>query len=118
MANEITINIPSISYVKPPYNDSKAPGILNVSVTGVHAVHDSVALASTAAALNKGNIGTIGFFYFFNLDPTNSCLVSPGTTDYFTIPPAGVFVGYAGVTTINAKATVGTPKLEYWFIEA
>ena len=118
MANEIAINLPSISYVKDVYNDTLAPGIINISVAGKHAVHDNQQLSTSNTALAKGNIGTIGFFYCRNKDAAINILVSAGTTEYFTIPPGGILMGIAGVATINAKGASGTPSVEYWIIEA
>jgi len=118
MANEITINLPSITYVKDVYNDTLAPGTINLSVTGKHAVHDNQALTTSNTALGKGNIGTIGFFYLKNKDSTINVLVSFGTTEYMTLPPGGIALGVAGVATINAKGASGTPSIEYWIIEA
>ena len=118
MANEITVNIPSITYVKDVYNDTQTPGILNLSVTGKHAIHDNQQLSATAAVLNKGNIGTIGFYMIRNKDVTLAVLFSMGTTDFATCPPGFIAIGYAGVANINAKGSSGTPNCEYWFIEA
>ena len=118
MANEITINLPSITYVKSPYNDNLTPGIVNVSVAGVHAVHDKQVLSTSNAPLAKGNIGTIGFFYIKNLDVTLNILVTAGTTEYWTLAPGQFILGIAGVTNINAKGSSGAPACEYWIIEA
>jgi len=117
MANEITVNIPSISYIKDVYNDSLSIGIINLSVTGKHAVHDSVACTASNVALAKGNIGTIGFFYLRNKDSTNAISISFGTTEYMILAAGAVALGTSGGTAINIKATVGTPLLEYWIIE-
>jgi|SRR5215469_4795435 len=118
MANEITINLPSITYVKDVYNDTQSPGIVNLSVTGKHAVHDNQQLTTSNTALAKGNIGTIGFFFVRNKDLTIAIQVSFGTVEYMTVPPGMIAIGYAGVATLNAKAASGTPNLEYWIIEA
>jgi hypothetical protein len=118
MANEITINLPSISYIKDVYSDTLTPGIINLTVTGKHAVHDNQQLSTSNAPLAKGNVGTIGFFYLKNKDSTINILYSAGTTEYFTLLPGAVALGYAGVANINAKGASGTPNLEYWIIEA
>src|SRR5215471_3580137 len=117
MANEITINLPSISYVKDVYNDSLSIGVINLSVTGKHAVHDSVNCTAANVALAKGNIGTIGFFYLRNKDLLNAISVTFGSTEYMILGAGGISLGTAGVTAISIKATVGTPALEYWLIE-
>jgi hypothetical protein len=118
MANEITINLSSITYVKDVYNDTLPVGIVNVTVTGKHAVHDNQQLTVSNAPLGKGNIGTIGFFYVKNKDTTINVLVSMGTVEYMTLPPGGIALGVAGVANINAKGASGSPNLEYWLIEA
>jgi len=117
MANEITVNIPSITYIKDVYNDSLAIGIANFDVAGKHAVHDNQQLSTSNAALAKGNIGTIGFYFLRNKDVSISILVSFGTTEYMTLPAGKIALGNAGVTTINAKGASGTPSLEYWIVE-
>jgi hypothetical protein len=118
MANEITINLPSITYIKGVYNDSLAVGIVNETVTGSHSVHDAATLSTTPAALPKGAIGTIGFFFMRNKDATANAQFSVGTTDYQSLPPGGIAIGYANSSAINAKCVSGTPTLEYWLIEA
>lgn len=119
MPNEITINIPSITYVKGIYNDTRAfPAPITLDVAGEHAVHEKQALSTSAADLAKGNIGTIGFFLIVNLDGAINALVSVGTTDFFTIKPGKIMLGYANTTAIKAKSDSGTPNLEYWLIEA
>jgi len=117
MANEIAINLPSISYTKDVYNDSLSIGVINLSVTGKHAVHDSVNCTAANVALAKGNIGTIGFFYFRNKDATNPISITFGSTEYMILAANGISLGTAGVSSISIKATVGTPLLEYWLIE-
>jgi hypothetical protein len=118
MANEITINLPTITYLKDVYNDTLAVGIINLTVTGKHAVHDNQQLSASNVALGKGNIGTIGFFYLRNKDSTINILVTFGTTEYMTIPPGMIALGNAGVANINAKGASGSPSLEYWLVEA
>jgi hypothetical protein len=118
MPNEITINLPSITYIKDVYNDTLSIGMVNLSVTGKHAVHDNQQLSSSNTPLGKGNIGTIGFFYLKNKDATLNILVTFGATEYATIPPGMIMLGNAGVANINAKGASGTPNIEYWIVEA
>jgi hypothetical protein len=119
MANEITINIPNITYVKDVYNDTMAVGVVNMSVTGKHAIHDNMPLSTGDLNVSKGNIGTIGFFLFRNKDVTNTIQIgSDGTLFPLQLLPGEVAIGRWNAAAVHAKAVAGTPGFEYWLIEA
>jgi hypothetical protein len=118
MANELTINLPTMTYVKDVYNDSILPGVISMTVNGRHAIHDNMTLSTSDSTLSKGNVGTIGFFYFRNRDITNNIQIgSDGTLFPLTLKPGEVALGRWNAAAIHAKAAVGTPSLEYWVIE-
>jgi hypothetical protein len=119
MANELTINLSSITYVKDVYNDVISPGTLQISVTGKHAIHDDVALSTTDLSLAKGNISTIGFFYLKNKDVTNNILVGTDGTNFpFILLPGIAMFGYVNGAALHAKSAAGSPLLEYYMVEA
>jgi hypothetical protein len=119
MANEITINLSSITYVKDVYSDTITPGTLQISVTGKHAIHDDVVLSTIDLSLAKGNIGTIGFFYVKNKDNTNNVLIGTDGTNFpFILIPGSAMFGYINGAALHAKSAAGAPLLEYYLVEA
>jgi hypothetical protein len=118
MANELTINLPSITYIKDPFSENLTPGILQVSVTGKQIAHGSIGLSTSDTTLTKGNVGTIGYIYFKNKDNTNNVTIgSDGTLFNLMLKPGEVAVVRWNAAAVHAKASVGTPVLEYWMIE-
>ena len=120
MANELTVNIPSISFAKGTLsiNITPSPSPLQVSVTGVHSVHDQIALTTTDSNISKGNIGTIGWVYVKNLDVTNQVQIGgDGTTYPITLNPGEYGTFRWNAAAFHAKCTAGTPSLEYMLIE-
>jgi hypothetical protein len=120
MANELNINLSSIGYLKGTVavNISPVPSPLTVNCTGLHSVHDTVALSTSNLQLSKGNITTIGYVYVKNLDVTNTVQISDDGTVYplsFKPGENGYFRWNAA--QINAKASAGTPQLEYALFE-
>jgi hypothetical protein len=122
MATALTVNLPAIQYAKGVLSESLTPGVLNFNVAGKHFVHDEISLTTSYAVVNKGNIGTIGFFYFKNTDSTNNVLISTdaGSTAAILLAPGQVALGFASstTTTFQAKGSLATPSLEYFLIEA
>ena len=118
MANELTIQLPSFTYVKAPFNESMTPGILAVSINGKQVVHGSIGLTTVDATLNKGNVGTYGYVYFKNQDATNNIQIgSDGTLFPLMLKPGEFSICRWNAAAIHAKAAVGTPILEYWAVE-
>jgi hypothetical protein len=120
MANELNINLSSIGYLKGTVavNISPVPSPLTVNCTGLHSVHDTVSLTTGDITLSKGNIGTIGYCYFKNLDVTNTVQISDDGTVYalaFKPGENGYFRWNAAA--VHAKAVAGTPQLEYAMFE-
>jgi hypothetical protein len=120
MANELTINLPTISYVKGTIaiNIQPVPSPLTVNCTGLHSVHDTVALSTGDVVLSKGNITTIGYVYFKNLDVTNNIQISDDGTVYaLALKPGENAYCRWNTAAIHAKAVAGTPQLEYAMFE-
>src|SRR5947209_1719214 len=118
MANELNINLSSITFLKGIYNDKVTPGAIPITVAGTHAAKDTIGLTTTDSVINKGNIGTIGFFYLKNNDPNNDVLIGSDGTNYPLKVPAGkVAIGFWNAAAMHAKAAAGTPTLDYWLIE-
>jgi hypothetical protein len=118
MANELTINIPTITYVKPPFNEMLAPGIVQVSINGKQIIHGSIATSITDSTLNKGNVATIGYCVFHNQDTTNNVTIgSDGTLFNLMLKPAEWSVVRWNAAAIHVKAAASTPILEYWVVE-
>jgi hypothetical protein len=119
MANELIINLPSFTYIKSPFNENLAPGILQVTVTGKQISHGHIGLTTGDTTLNKGNIATYGFVYFKNWDTTNNVQIgSDGTLYPIILLPTEYSIMRWNAAAIHAKAFAGTPLLEYWAVEA
>jgi hypothetical protein len=119
MANTVIETIPTIAVQLDQIAFTLAsPGTLTVPVTGVHHVLDELTLSTTDATLSKGNIGTIGRFYFKNLDITNTIQISDDGSVYaLALKPGEDAKGRWNTAAIHAKASAGTPKLYYLLIE-
>jgi hypothetical protein len=122
MATALTVNIPAIQYAKGVLSEAIMPGVLQFNVAGKHFVHDEISLTTSYAAVNKGNIGTLGFYYFKNTDATNNVLISTdgGSTAAILLAPGQVALGFASstTTTFQAKGSASTPSMEYFLLEA
>jgi hypothetical protein len=117
--NEITVSFPSLSFAKGGVTITITPGTLSVTVTGVHSIRDLITLSTSNTACSKGNVGTIGIYFIWNHDITNTIQLGGDGTTY----PIALFAGEFGfgrwnAATFNAKASAGTPQLEYCLIEA
>ena len=119
MANTVIETIPSIAVQLDQIAFTlPSPGTLTVAVTGGHHVLDEVALSTTDATVSKGNIGTIGRFYFKNLDVTNTIQIGgDGSTYPLSLLPGEDAKGRWNTTAVHAKSTAGTPKLYYLLVE-
>jgi hypothetical protein len=118
MANELTINLPTITYIKSPFSESLAPGVLQVTVNGKQVVHGSIGLSTADLTLNKGNIGTYGYIYFRNQDNTNNVQIgSDGTLFGQMLKPGEAAVVRWNAAAVHAKSVAGAPILEYWAVE-
>jgi len=114
----IAINLPAVTVTGSVYNENVLPGILNVICIGVHMQHDQTTLSTSAANLAKGNVGTIGYAYFKNLDNTNNIQIgSDGTTFQLLLKPGEFALVRWNQTNVSAKASAGAPALEYMLVE-
>jgi hypothetical protein len=120
MANELTVNLASIGYLKGTVaiNITPSPSPLVINVTGLHSVHDTVALTTSDLVLSKGNIVTIGLVYLKNLDLTNVIQISDDGTVYaLSLKPGEYFYFRWNAAAVHAKSVAGSPQLEYAMIE-
>jgi hypothetical protein len=120
MANELTINLTTISYVKGTIgiNIAPAPAPATVTVTGTHTVHDQLVLSTSDSNITKGNIGTIGWIYVKNLDTTNNIIIGTDGSLYpLLFKPGEYGVFRWNGAAFHAKAVAGTPIIEYMIIE-
>jgi hypothetical protein len=118
MAAELTINLPSFTYIKAPFSENILPGILQVTVNGKQVVHGAIGLTTGDSVLSKCNVSTIGYVYMKNLDITNNIQISDDGTIYALMLKPGEFALFRwNAAAIHAKATAGTPILEYWMVE-
>ncbi len=118
MAGELVINLPTITYNKTPFAEALAPGILTVTVTGKQVSHGAPTLSTSPANLNKGNVGTIGFVFIKNLDATNTVQYgSDGVLFNLSLKPTEWAIHRWNAAQVSAKASAGTPIIEYWMVE-
>jgi hypothetical protein len=125
MSNELSINLPTITYVKSPFNENlqpflanPTPGVLQVSVNGTQIVHGFVTLSTADAVLNKGNVSTIGWILFKSgVAIGNIQIGSDGTLYPLILKPGEGFICRWNAAAVHAKASSGTPQLEYWMVE-
>jgi len=118
MAGELTVT-DSWTYAKGSVGPlQKAITGLAVTVTGNDGVYDFATLSTSPAALNLGTLsGTLGWAWFHNTDTTNDIILLTGSggKQFARIKP-GEFAHLRlgdDVTTPYAKASAGTPVLEY-----
>jgi hypothetical protein len=123
MAAELRITLPTISYGKNAVSINIVPPVnpLLVDVAGENSMHDVLTLSTSNTAISKGNISSIGYVFFKNIDPTNNILIgSDGTTYPMMLKPGeyAFFRSNLSGALFQAKAAAGTPILEYSYIEA
>lgn len=118
MANELQSPGGNLTFNKGVQNVSIPLAALSITVTGKSSIHGEVGLTTSDLSLNKGLIGTIGWAYVRNEDPTNNALVgADGVAFPIIIPPGQYYNGPWGNAAIHAKASAGTPSIEYCLIE-
>jgi hypothetical protein len=118
MANSITESLPSIVVTLDAITFNLAPGVLTVSVAGVHHIYDELALSTSDTNLSKGNVATIGRFFAKNLDATNIIQIgSDGLLYPLSLKPGEWIIGRWNAVAFHAKSAAGTPKLLYLLIE-
>lgn len=92
-----------------------APNV-SVAVTGQPRLGVStVTLATSDTSLAIGTITTLGYVYFYNLDPTNYIEVGPDGTNWeVKVPPLGIaFFCTDGWTALHAKAHTAACLINY-----
>lgn len=118
MANEIRIN-GTLTYAKGNARASLA-GSGTFDQTGEHYVQTVADVGTTEEELDKGDIGTIGWVSFRNMDDTNYVEIGAATGEYtIKLDP----LEYQGPMKWNgagifAKANTAPCQVEYLAIEA
>ena len=117
MANEITVS-GSLSFSK---NGAKAglSGSARADVTGSHYIADLADVGTTDESLSKGDIGTIGWCAFKNLDEDNYVSIGTDGSTYPIVLKAGEFITLRwNAAAVHAKANTASVQLEYLMVEA
>jgi hypothetical protein len=117
VANEITLS-GSISYSK---NKAKAAlaGSATASQTGDHYVQEVQDVGTVEEQLAKGDIGTIGWCAFRNMDTVNFVQIGAAAGEYSIKLGPGEFHGpmrWSG-SAVYAKADTAACKVEYLLLE-
>jgi hypothetical protein len=123
MANEITI----AAYAKlanGAIQDIQNLGNVNVNQAGKTIFQDLLPLTTSYAAIQKGNVGSLGLLFITNVNATGTIQVTVdgGTTSLLTIP-AGVtavlpMTAAYTITDIQIKITASTGFAHYKIWEA
>lgn len=118
MANELTVNA-SLGYAKNSYTVTLARTGANFNVSGTK-YHQAVQTIGTAEeALNKGDIGTIGYCLLINRDATNYVSIrrATGEGNMIKLKPGEFALFRCEATAPFAVANVAACELEVLMIE-
>lgn len=120
MAQEITAT-GSLSFTKGNMASAIALGDTSkkFDVTGQHFVRSTQNIGTSAEAIAKGDIGTIGWAYVRNLDATNYCELLDATSGnvFIKLKPGEFFMGRLGCAAPAAKANSSAVNIEYVLVE-
>ena len=123
MADELKINA-NISFSKDRKKYSKSYGGIEVDVTGTDYVVGTQSIATSATAINVGEIGNEGYIYAKNLDTTNYVELHNGSsgTHMVKLLPGDVclfklFKLVDGTPDLHATANEAAVEIEYAIIE-
>ena len=115
MANELNLRI-NFTHTK---NNAIAQRNIQAlfNVTGNAVVQSVQSIATTDTTLVLGDVSTIGFFYFHNLDPINYIIIgSDGTLYPNKVKPGEFGMVRWNAAAIHAKANAAACLLEYILI--
>ena len=107
-----TFNKGSVTLSSPAFNAAQ-------TITGTNASSGTQSIGTSAEALAKGDIGTVGFLLLKNLDPTNYVELSQdaGSTFFGRILPLGVASLPVSATNIHVKANTAACVCQYLLVE-
>jgi hypothetical protein len=116
MANEIQINA-TLRYSKSPTSASLATSFFDDQIGDKYGAGVQI-VGTTEEQLNKGDIGTIGYLAFRNLDATNYVELGKATGAYTikVLPGKGGVVPW-GAGAVYMLANTAPVELEYLAIE-
>lgn len=120
MADELEFKITNFTFEKGGVKVERAPGSVDVTITGDHAIHKTQEIGTSAENLDKGEITTPGYGLFHNLDGTN--FVEIGYDDTGFKPTVKIESGEWALfrlaqATPQAKADTAACDLEFILIE-
>jgi hypothetical protein len=120
MANELKIRL-GLWFEKGGVKVSKAQEDLFVTITGTDAIHATQSIGFAAAEnLDKGDITTVGYAWFRNMDTTNFVQIGYDSTGFkpvIKLKAGEQAVARLGQSTPQAQADTGAVSLEYILVE-
>lgn len=116
MANELQV-AGAISFSQAGATLSKTFSNTYFTVSGTSGISNIISVGTSDESLALGDISTIGWVYFKNLDPTNYISVGSDGTLYPIKLKAGEFALMRwNAAAIHAKANTGACNFEYLLI--
>jgi len=119
MADEITI-IPYIKVTKSGATYERATASISVTMTGDAWQTGVQEIGTSAENIVKGDVSTVGWCYFKNLDSTNYIEIGFDDTGFVTflkLKPGEAAICRLSQDVPQAKADTGACDLEYAIIE-
>jgi len=122
VAQELTVSA-SMSFLKGGIGPINAPPQIQkkFTVAGSAFAESTQSIATTMTVVNLGGVGTLGWFFAVNTDPTNYVdffAVSSDTVPFVRLLPGEFFMGRLGCTAPNAKAHTAAVVIETLLVEA
>ncbi len=120
MANELQV-IGQLSFTKSPAASITigSSAAAQFSVTGSKYTRGVQNIATSAEVIELGDVGTPGWFYIKNLDPTNFVTILSGVAGaaLLKLKPNEWAIGRFGVAAPAAQADTAACNIEYLIIE-
>ena len=113
MANEINVSC-SLSSSKNGAAISSGQFTKTADMTGDQMITNVQIVGTAAEALNLGDVSTIGYTLFKNMDATNYVdisLINDGSTPFCTLKPGDVSLIKLSTATVYAKANTAPVNL-------
>lgn len=121
MANEITLNV-SMAVVNAKLKASFAPGTLQVTQAAVGGHFPIISVGTSDEAIDDGDVGTLGYVAFRNLDSTNYVDIGPDSGGAI-VPMIRLEAGDVAIMrvkpgiTMRAQANTAAVKLQMFLLE-
>ncbi len=121
MADELSYK-PYLTYTKNGVKYSVTEAASTFTVAGDHSIHATQEIGTAAENIGKGEITTIGWAVFHNMDDTNFIEIGFDDSGFKSVIKilAGEWSGPVRMSqaTPQAKADTAACDLDYYFIEA